>query len=220
VDGSIARFQVLGFQVNVQAGFLFICAFFLLVGLSDQDPIWDPLAFCAVMFVSIIIHELGHALACRRLRVPVIGDVEIHGFGGHVTHRRSTSRNQLKISLAGPAAGLLFGLPWLIPYLYVDLPEPARVVLLHVLWINIGWSLMNLIPTKPLDGGNAFHAVMDIYTNPKQAAYISGVLGFVLGIIIAAFGWRFNSVVLGLIGVYVAYINAQAIQQSQSNIGR
>jgi len=215
VNGSLARFQVIGFTVNVQTGFLFICGFFLLVGLTHNDPLWDPISFCIVMFVSILLHELGHALMCRRLKVPVIGNVEIHGFGGHVTHRRSTAMNQLKISLAGPGAGLAFGLLWLFPYLYIDLPPVVSVIVWHILWINIGWSLINLIPMKPLDGGNALHSVLELYTNPGRADYVTAIVGFVLGILIAAAGWRTGRTFLGLIGVYVAFANAQAIQHSQ-----
>jgi len=204
----------MGFHVNVRAGFLMLCAFYLLFGLSQKDPIWSIGSFCLVVFVSIVLHELGHAFMCRRLKVPV-SDVEIHGFGGHVTHARSTARNQLLISLAGPGAGLSVGLPLLIPFYMMEMPEVAMVVLTQILWVNVGWSLVNLIPMKPLDGGNAFHALMDMYTDARQAAYITGILGLILGIIIAVVGWRVGMMVLAAIGLYVAYINFQAVQHSQ-----
>ena len=213
-EAPIARFKVMGFHVNVRPGFLMLCAVYLLLGLSRKDPLWSIASFAAIVFVSIVVHELGHALMCRRLKVRV-SDVEIHGFGGHVMSAQTTARNQFLISIAGPGAGLSIGLPMLIPFLMMDLPPVAEVVVGQIVWVNVGWSLVNLIPMKPLDGGQAFHSIMDMYTDARQAAYITGVLGLILGIVIAVVGWQVGAVFLAIIGVYVAYNNFQAIQRSQ-----
>ncbi len=204
----------MGFHVNVRAGFLLLCGVYLLLGLSQKDELWSIASFMVIVFFSIVLHELGHAFMCRRLKVRV-SDIEIHGFGGHVMHQPSTASNQLKISIAGPGAGLMVGLPMLIPFFYMDLPRVATVIITQIVWVNVGWSLVNLIPMKPLDGGNAFHAIMDMYTDARRAAYITGILGLILGIVIAIVGWQIGMLFLAAIGIYVAFINFQAVQHSQ-----
>ncbi|MEO0605827.1 MAG: site-2 protease family protein, partial [Myxococcota bacterium] len=105
---SAWSFDVLGFRVNVQATFLILVGIYVLYGLEAGAPLFVLASFAAVVFVSIVWHELGHATVARYLKVPV-GEIHLHGLGGHVTTARTDSRRQLMISLAGPFAGLALG---------------------------------------------------------------------------------------------------------------
>jgi Zn-dependent protease len=109
-----------------------------------------------VFFVSIMIHELGHAVAAQLFGLGPIKLV-VHGFGGLTSFGvPPTHRQGVLVSLAGPAAGLLLAcLAWLVGA--ATLSEGS-----HYLWVftiamliqvNIFWSLFNLLPIFPLDGG-------------------------------------------------------------------
>jgi Zn-dependent protease len=118
--------------------------------------------FIACMLVSILVHELGHVLMGR-----VFGarsHIVLYGFGGLAVGSlevRGTGR-RVAVLLAGPGAGfLLYGvvhLVWLLsgPSLETYLANPPNLVWAafeFLLWMNLVWNLLNLVPIWPLDGG-------------------------------------------------------------------
>ena len=133
-----------------------------------------------VMFVSILVHELGHAILMRyygenaRIVLYAMGGLAISE-GGMLQRRGGRSGwQQVLISFAGPAAGfLLAGLTVVLIYAMggkvlweahfpifwrIQLPptlaNPALYALLFsMLYVNFLWGLLNLLPIYPLDGG-------------------------------------------------------------------
>lgn len=203
------RFQVLGFPVTVQPAFGLLLGIYLLFGLQAQQPLWSIASFGAVVFGSILLHELGHALMARRHGVPV-GGIFIHGFGGHVTHGRAPAREQLLVSLAGPGAGLALGLPVLGLYLTTDLPPMAHTILWQLVFVNVFWSLFNLFPMLPLDGGQALGSLLSMTLGPERGWNVTTGLGMALGAAIAFFGFYSDWIFMMLIGGYCAWTSYQA----------
>ncbi|MFY0576842.1 M50 family metallopeptidase [Cystobacter fuscus] len=93
--------------VVVEPSFWLITAMFGMIGRIDdwrRVPSW-----VAVCFVSILIHELGHALMAMSLGCDVAG-IRLYGFGGLTYPDRMLSRwRDVAVTAAGPAAGFLFG---------------------------------------------------------------------------------------------------------------
>ena len=134
------------------------------------------LIWVVVMFVSIFVHELGHTLMMRQFQVDSY--IVLYSFGGlavPTSYRRNALpwTQQILISFAGPLAGFilagivigigyalggtvffnrLFGI---IPIPSVFLPGSGigNATISMLLWINIYWGLINLLPVIPLDGG-------------------------------------------------------------------
>jgi Zn-dependent protease len=114
--------------------------------------------FSAAVLVSILVHEFGHVLAVRRLlRTPSI--VVLWGLGGLCIYRGAPRPGQqAAISLMGPAFSFaLGGLCLLAGGLLPSQPLLERF-LDAMIWINLGWALVNLLPAVPLDGGQATRA--------------------------------------------------------------
>ena len=120
------------------------------------------------LFVSIIVHELGHALAAEAFGWPA--EVVLY-FGGGVTlsqrHTRRTPWREIAVSLAGPFAG--FGLYALVQLVRSVLNsngwlinEYRFVVVSSLVWINLYWGLVNLLPVLPLDGGNVCRSLLEL----------------------------------------------------------
>jgi stage IV sporulation protein FB len=112
----------------------------------------------ACVFVSIVIHELGHALVARRFGVTP--HVALHMLGGttYMAGSGLTRPQGMLVTLAGPAAGLALWLlvRYLAPGLIGGAPGGSYVVFYAVtflLFINLYWTLFNLLPILPLDGG-------------------------------------------------------------------
>lgn len=148
-------------------------------GMSDTPPL--PLVFLWVVavFISILIHELGHALVMRHYGISP--RITLYGMGGlasynpsQVRDRRAfTSRAQIAISAAGPLAGFLFAALIIVAILlsgnsvevWFSFPYGPRIApvgiangtlakfLNALLFVSVTWGLFNLLPVYPLDGG-------------------------------------------------------------------
>jgi len=155
------RFRVAGFPVQVHP-------LFLLTALATGATGWRSPArvvvWFSVVFLSVLIHELGHALAFRRFGHGA--SIALHGLGGRTSStggRPLTHRQELGLSLAGPAAGFLLGGLVLALQHFTPVGQAGGLVGYAVgslLWTNFGWGILNLLPILPLDGGHALAAVI------------------------------------------------------------
>lgn len=113
------------------------------------------LIWVAVVFVSILVHELGHALTALLFGYPP--RIVLYHFGGLAMYepwRDYTAGKSILISFAGPGAGLaLYGLVFVVQHT-VPIASPLAAYTFGMLvWVNLWWSLINLLPVLPLDGG-------------------------------------------------------------------
>src|SRR5262245_51398952 len=98
--------KIFGIPVTVQPFFLLMVAF---LGYRSDEPFEFLIAWVIVVFISILIHEFGHAFAVRAFGMSP--QIEISGFGGVTSWRDEKNVSPPKhiaISLAGPFAGFLF----------------------------------------------------------------------------------------------------------------
>lgn len=132
----------------------------------------------AVLFLSILVHEMGHALMAQRFGWPII-EVCLYHFGGYCQYdpwRGRTSPREIQVALAGPGAGfVLYGIVELAllaadraGHPYYELPENVRFVVERLVWVNLGWGLVNLLPVLPLDGGHVIQHLFRIWV-PRSA---------------------------------------------------
>ncbi|GAB4250677.1 MAG: hypothetical protein OHK005_17650 [Candidatus Methylacidiphilales bacterium] len=157
------RFRLLGFPVEVQPWFWLTCA--LLGGGLWARTLEDwigVLIWTAVAFVSILVHELGHAWVGRRFGArPAIA---LHALGGVTVLPGAgfTRAQNIAVSAAGPAAGFLLaalcagifffgGAAW---------PEVVRRLLSIGIFLNVFWTIFNLLPIQPMDGGQIIRDIL------------------------------------------------------------
>lgn len=204
-------FALFGFRVVVQPAFLLLVGVGVLFRLESQAPLAGVLGWGAVLFVSILVHELGHAVVARRFGLRV-GDIELHGLGGQVSHQRTVPARQLGISLAGPGAGLLLGLTTLA--ISPLLPQTRLVtdVVADLLLVNIGWSVFNLLPMYPLDGGQALRSVLAMMVGEDTGWRVTAGIGMLLGGALAVLGFQWGGIFLMFIGGMVAWTNVRILQ--------
>ncbi|MEM1297264.1 MAG: M50 family metallopeptidase, partial [Verrucomicrobiota bacterium] len=118
---------------------------------ASTEPLQFRLGLVGVpiVFLSILWHEFGHAFAFRKFG----GNprVRLHGFGGDASAEGFFSkRENIIITLAGPAAGLVVGFAALPVWLLVDLQnEYVRWMVTLIVFINVIWSVVNLLPIYP-----------------------------------------------------------------------
>jgi Zn-dependent protease len=150
------NFGLFGFRVRIHPYFWLCTVLFNLHLLQGEHPellfIW-----IAVAFVSILLHELGHAIAYRLFGSNA--HIVLYAFGGlAISYTVLRSRFQrIIVSLAGPfagfiLAGLLYGSDRLTGWSIQHGPHIAYIYL-SLLFVNFFWGLLNLLPVFPLDGG-------------------------------------------------------------------
>ena len=163
-------FRLFGFEVRVRASFFLMAAILGLPRGFSPEEMARTLVWVAVVFVSILIHELGHAFAARGQGGTA--SIELYALGGMARHGHEaelTYGQRAWISFAGPLAGLLLGaLAYLAGLSEVVTGNPMLADLQRqMVWVNVGWGAVNLLPMLPLDGGQILHAGLGAVTGGK-----------------------------------------------------
>lgn len=230
------NFTLAGFPIRISP---FFWVMGILLGASARNleriAVW-----VLVLFISILIHELGHSLMMRRYDIDSF--IVLYHLGGlaiPTTSRRMSLDwlQQIAISLAGPFAGFLFAgivagvvelsggfvvVSWVfgfVPMPFAFLPAAGDLVneTINILfWINIFWGLINLLPVFPLDGGKVSQQIFvrfDPWNGFRNALWLSVITGAILAIVgIAVFDSLYMAFLFGILA-------AQSYQMIQGGVG-
>jgi Zn-dependent protease len=184
-----------------------------------------------LLFASIVLHELGHAVVARRRGVSIEG-IDLWLLGGVAKLRGSPHRpeDELRYAAAGPAVtvaiALFFGLVVLL--LPAGTPEALRALLEYQLFINATILVFNLLPAFPLDGGRilralAWRRVGDMARATSIAATVGRgfAYGFIFLGLLAALQGAPGGLWLSLIGLFLALAGRaeEGAQQVRSALG-
>ncbi len=167
------------FDVPVRVTIWFWIIILIIGGEQGPGPMFTWLSVC---FVSILVHELGHVIAFRLFRERA--EIVLYGWGGMAVPNRGlvATLPRFVVALAGPIAGFCVaaltifaaaqtgadihaGFRGFIPSVLI-VPRASSFALTSVLWndliwVNLYWGLLNLLPVFPLDGGHAARAVFE-----------------------------------------------------------
>lgn len=121
------------------------------------------LLWIVVVVVSVVLHELGHAFALSRMGRSAA--ITLHGMGGVTTHDAAlTPRQNIAVHLAGPLPMLLLiGIPARWWFWNGSFSSDLLLRLAYDLYmVNFWWSIINLLPLWPLDGGQILGSITEI----------------------------------------------------------
>ena len=207
------RFKLLGFPISIHWSFLILPI--LWGSQSGPDPIDQTrsvLIYIIVFFISILGHELGHALAYRSFGGSA--QIMIHGMGGMAVSHGSFNRKQkIIITSAGPLFGLAMGIICLLFAMFLDLGSMSKYLrqfLELMILLNILWSFFNLLPIIPLDGGQLLGHIMH-ERKPALRGKIGGFTAIVFGLLLFKLNYIFGAIILG----YLAYQNFKAADRAR-----
>lgn len=198
-------------------GMFFLMA--LLLGMTERDParlaIW-----VAIVLVSVVIHELGHAL--MGMAFGLVPRIELHGMGGHTAFAAGPKlrapigpAKSVAISVAGPFAGFAFAVVVFGAQLAGYQPEHplARHAVSLLFFVNVAWGIFNLVPMLPLDGGNVLRAVLEAVSKSKGEKIARGV-SVAVAASIALWSIGRQHWWLLYLGVLFGFQNVQAMRQA------
>ena len=180
------------FEIEVKPTFWVLCLVFGLLELDAGATLFQALCLAPILYLSVLIHELGHALAAQVTGQPVFS-VSLHGMGGTTVHTRPRSGFvRTFISLAGPAFG--FGLAVCLGIVAFAAPDSASTFLARCAYLNVFWSALNLLPILPLDGGQAVVGFLCALGLHDATASVAIGLG---GLILSGLGMCYAVLVIG-----------------------
>lgn len=198
------QFNVMGFPVVVQWFFWVVMALFGgAFGARTRDDWIDVALFVIVAFVSILVHELGHALAARKFGYH--STIVLHGFGGLTIIPRAyfTRGQSIWVSISGPLAGfLLAGLSLVLGLTIKTEYKAVETIIAISLGVNIFWTVMNLLPVLPLDGGQIMRELLGP-SRLRASCTIGGIVA--AGIAVLAIGAQ--QIYMALLFGYFAWVN-------------
>ena len=199
------QFNALGFPVVIQPWFWITAVLFgggLDAG-SSRDA-WITVAYWVIaMFISILIHELGHALAARRYGNDSF--IVLHGFGGVtcIPNPRLSRDQDIWVSFSGPLASFLLALVVIGLRKVIQTDYPGfHIFMAFMYYINVFWTLMNLLPVLPLDGGQIFRGLV----GPSRES-IACMVGGVVAVMVCLYAIKIEALYMAIMFGYFAYIN-------------
>lgn len=182
--------------------------------------IWG-LLLVALVFISVLAHELGHAMMAREFGVQVL-DVTLSPIAGvaRIEQAPLSPRDDLFIALAGPAVNLaifVFLFPWMLLFGVISGPESLftagdrfrdlnfTTLVSAVATMNLGLMVFNLVPAFPLDGGRVLRAFLSTRMSRHQATSIATRIGFALALLLVGIGIMNRDIILPLLGGFVIW---------------
>jgi membrane-associated protease RseP (regulator of RpoE activity) len=242
------QFSLLGIPVRVHPFFWLMGVILGARGLeSSPQPMLELLMWLGVVFVSILVHEMGHAIAIRyfgwRPRIT------LYAFGGLASYERGysskysysrkgeTPTGQVIISFAGPLAGFVLAalviavlfavgrkvwfpiVAWPVELgrgLYFDESSYwSEQLVWQLLFVNIYWGLINLLPVYPLDGGQISREAF-VSLSPRDGYQQSLLVSIFVGGALAAYGAYREQWWMAILFGILAYQSYQLLQHHRS----
>jgi Zn-dependent protease/CBS domain-containing protein len=165
----------------------------LLPGLPARSYWTNAVIAAAMLFASVILHELGHSLVARRRGVEIVG-ITLFVFGGvsEMKEEPRDARSEFEVAVVGPVISLglagLFGA--LGAFAHRSLGAVPLVALLSYLaGINLILAIFNLLPAFPLDGGRILRAILwGAQRNLERATRTATAVGRGVALVIIAIG--------------------------------
>jgi stage IV sporulation protein FB len=211
---SFAAGKVKGTIVRIHFTFLVFLAWIVLAAYAAEGAKAAASAglFFVLLFASVLLHEFGHILVARRfgVRTPAVTLLPIGGVA-QMERIPEQPRQELAISLAGPAVNLVIGgaivlaLGGLPPHPEMELANFGRAFWTHLAFANLALALFNLLPAFPMDGGRALRAVLSAKLGYARGTRAAAVTGQVLAVLFGLIGIASGNLILTLIAVFVYF---------------
>jgi Zn-dependent protease/CBS domain-containing protein len=223
MGSSIRLGRIAGIEFGVNWSWLVVFALIVWTLASAIFPSTNPslsktthIAMAVVaaflFFLSLLMHEFGHALQARREGIEIDG-ITLWLFGGVARFKGSfpTAGAEFRVAIAGPLVSLTLGALFVVIALINGIPSAVDGVAAWLGYINLTLLAFNLIPAPPLDGGRVLHAALwrwrgDYVWATRVAANVGRGFGYLLiaiGIAMFIFQSSFSGAWLAFLGWFL-----------------
>jgi len=205
---SARLFDLFGIPIRVHATFpLILIALglesYLRGGLAES---LQSIALVSMIFVCVVLHEMGHSLQARRYGI-VVRDIVLLPIGGMARAERipEEPKKEIVIAISGPAVNVIIAALIYGAMLVLDQPfDLEGGFLSQLLLLNGVMCVFNLVPAFPMDGGRILRALLATRSPYLVATHRAAGMGFLIAQIFALIGFAYpNFIVLPAVAVVV-----------------
>ena len=215
----LLSFRLFRIPVTVYPSFLLIA---LALGWFSGFTRFDLMAaWVVIVFVSIVVHELGHALTARGFGAQV--EVELNGLGGLTrwgnTDAELAPGRRAIVAAAGSASGFLFGGGvWVVSQSLGPFFGLGGFAVRLVIYVNVVWGLLNWLPIRPLDGGHLLTALL-AKVAPRRGEAVARVLFTVTAGLALVAAFRLQLIFVGILAGWMLLNELGMGQRRQPGVG-
>jgi Zn-dependent protease/CBS domain-containing protein len=220
-----------GIDVYMHVTFLMLLAWMAIRYYLPRQSMGDVvsgLAFILALFVIVLLHEFGHALAARHFGIRT-RDVTLLPIGGVARLERMPEdpKQEFLVALAGPAVNVFLAgvlLLMLVPTAALTVVPEFRLVggnfVSKLMWINVVLAAFNLIPAFPMDGGRVLRALLAMRMEYVHATQVAASVGQALAIVFGFIGLFYNPFLVFIaLFVWVGAASEASMVQMKSALG-
>jgi Zn-dependent protease len=209
MQGAIRLFKFSGIQVYLHFSWFIVAAYQLTRRLNNYHaPIFAVYEYLA-LFAIVLLHEFGHALACRQTGGSA-DHIVLWPLGGIAFVNPPRRPGAVLWSIAaGPLVNValvpVLELLWIFagrPGWSDDVPDPFRLILM-IRFINYALLIFNLLPVYPLDGGQILRALLWFPLGEIRSLQIASAIGVVGGACLAALALLWWSMWTGIMAFFL-----------------
>ncbi len=232
MKGSLVLGKVAGIKIQVHWTFTLLLLWVLFSTLrqgGDRYSALFSIGLVLVLFLCVVLHELGHALMARRFDITT-RSITLLPIGGVAALEKMPEKpkEELAVALAGPAVNVVIALLLLLALplgrysgfspeqweAFLNQPSWASF-LIYLLLANSMLVAFNLIPAFPMDGGRVLRALLGFRYSRARATEIAARLGQAVSFIFLLLGLFFNPflVIIAIFVYFGAFAENQMVQQ-------
>ncbi len=167
-------------------------------------PYLVGLAGAIGLFLSVLVHELGHAAVARLYGVKT-REITLWFLGGvaQLDELPKQRGAEAVVAIAGPVTSLILAVLTALAWPLASGSAGALFVLTYLTITNTALALFNLLPAMPLDGGRVLRSVLALWLPRLRATRIAGVVSGVVAILLGVYGLVTFSLFLVAIAFFV-----------------
>ena len=227
---SIPVGRLFGIEIRIHLTFLFLLVFVWGTEAATQDPTAAirGLGLVGIIFASVVLHELGHALVARNCGMQAkgiillpIGGITVLDEAHAIPDPLNAWKRDIRIAVAGPLVNLVIAA---VAALFLSAAMPSlsltakplmhsSALLRSLVWTNVYLGLFNLLPAYPMDGGRALRALFSRRMNMVQATQRAVRIGNVFSILFMMVGILIGNWWLVMMGFFL-FAGAQLEERS------
>jgi Zn-dependent protease len=222
-NGSFRLFRVAGIDVFLHWSWLLVAFFqvrFRGTLFPYQSPVWNWIEYLT-LFSIVLMHEFGHALACRQVG-GIANRIVLWPLGGIAFVNPPPQPGAVLWSIAAGPLVNLFLVPVTLGLVVLsemlggtDINPDLHLFLVRTCWINAGLLIFNLMPVYPLDGGQILQALLWFAIGRASSLMVVSIIGMLVGgcvLVLALLGhsWWFS-----ILAAFVVFRAIAGFQQAQ-----
>lgn len=219
---------IAGIGIFIHWTFTLLIAFIVFInyrnGQNSVQIAWSVL-FILCIFITVLLHELGHALTAKRYNIKT-KDITLLPIGGIARLERlpENPSEELIVAIAGPIVNFVLAF---ITQLFITIPQNSEEFLaqlsggvnahnffLNFYIVNLTLAVFNLIPAFPMDGGRVLRALLALRLDRKTATIIAARIGqsIAVGFIFIGFFSNPFLILIGLFVIFSAQLETESVE--------